>query len=98
MHQILSGDTIIVRGVPKGGPPPERTIGLSGVTAPKLARRPAAPNSELADNKDFRDEVSDYAESTKKSNSKFKFFSMYKDCNFNFWNTHSPMHGRQGNI
>ena len=40
MFQALSGDTVIVRGPPRGGPPPERTIGLSNITAPRLARRP----------------------------------------------------------
>lgn len=40
VKQILSGDAIVVRGKPKGGPPPERTICLSNVTAPRLARRP----------------------------------------------------------
>ncbi len=52
---MLSGDSIVVRGVPKGGPPPERTIALSHITAPKLGRRPA----EGADvESQQRDEVS----------------------------------------
>jgi len=34
-----------LRGQPKGGPPPERTVCLSNITAPKLARR-ANPNVE----------------------------------------------------
>ncbi|ESN89999.1 hypothetical protein HELRODRAFT_186227 [Helobdella robusta] len=58
VKSILSGDTIIVRGVPKGGPPPERTVGFSGITAPKLARRPfdaAAVQAEAAD-KEIKDE------------------------------------------
>ncbi|KAJ8031554.1 nuclease domain-containing protein 1 [Holothuria leucospilota] len=45
VKQILSGDAVIIRGVPKGGPPPEKQICLSNVVAPKLARR-ANPNIE----------------------------------------------------
>ena len=51
--QVLSGDTVIVRGPPKGGPPPERTIGLSNVTAPRLARRPGISDEA----KESKDEV-----------------------------------------
>ena len=35
----------MIRGQPKGGPPPERTLALSYITAPRLARR-ANPSSE----------------------------------------------------
>lgn len=45
VKQVLSGDTIVLRGQPKGGPPPERTVCLSNINAPKLARR-ANPNFE----------------------------------------------------
>ncbi len=45
VFQVLSGDAIIVRGQPKGGPPPERTVCLSNIQAPRLARR-ANPNVE----------------------------------------------------
>ncbi|GFO47277.1 staphylococcal nuclease domain-containing protein 1-like [Plakobranchus ocellatus] len=45
VKQVLSGDTVVLRGQPKGGPPPERTVCLSNITAPKLARRPN-PNVE----------------------------------------------------
>ena len=51
--QVLSGDTVIVRGPPRGGPPPERTIGLSNVTAPRLARRPVIAD----ESKESKDEV-----------------------------------------
>ena len=44
---------MIVRGPPKGGPPPERTIGLSNVTAPRLARRPGIAD----ESKESKDEV-----------------------------------------
>ncbi|XP_071476921.1 staphylococcal nuclease domain-containing protein 1-like [Diadema antillarum] len=47
VKQVLSGDSVIIRDQPRGGPPPERQICLSNVTAPKLARRavPGADNS-----------------------------------------------------
>jgi len=44
---------VIVRGPPRGGPPPERTIGLSNVTAPRLARRPGIADEA----KESKDEV-----------------------------------------
>jgi len=45
VKQVLSGDSIIIRGQPKGGPPPERQISLANINAPRLARRPN-PNIE----------------------------------------------------
>jgi len=39
----LSGDCMVIRGRPRGGPPPEVTLALSSVTAPRIARR-ANPN------------------------------------------------------
>ena len=42
---MLSGDCVVIRGQPKGGPPPERTLALTNITAPKLGRR-ANPNME----------------------------------------------------
>ncbi|XP_076036932.1 staphylococcal nuclease domain-containing protein 1 [Oratosquilla oratoria] len=47
--QVLSGDAIIVRGQPKGGPPPERQINFSNVVAPRLARRATANAPESQD-------------------------------------------------
>lgn len=43
--QIVSGDTVIIRGQPRGGPPPTRTLTMSKISAPRLARR-ANPNVE----------------------------------------------------
>lgn len=45
--QVLSGDSVIIREQPRNGPPPEKQICLSNITAPKLARRalPSAENS-----------------------------------------------------
>ena len=37
--QVLSADALIIRGQPRGGPPPERQLCLSNITAPRLARR-----------------------------------------------------------
>lgn len=49
VKQVLSGDSVIVRGIPKGGPPPEKQINFSSVVAPKLARR---PGGNVEDSKD----------------------------------------------
>lgn len=53
--QVLSGCAIIVRGQPRGGPPPERQINLSNIRAGALARRAA---QSQPDSKDIPDEVS----------------------------------------
>lgn len=45
VKQVLSGDTIVIRKQPQGGPPPEKIIALSGITAPKLARQ-RTPNND----------------------------------------------------
>lgn len=37
-RQVLSGDSLVVRGVPQGGPPPEQLLFFSSVQAPRLAR------------------------------------------------------------
>ncbi|XP_054718576.1 staphylococcal nuclease domain-containing protein 1-like [Uloborus diversus] len=42
VKQVQSGDTVILRGQPRGGKPKEKTLGLSSIIAPKLARRPNA--------------------------------------------------------
>ncbi|CAB3225154.1 unnamed protein product [Arctia plantaginis] len=44
VKQVLSGDTVVIRKQPQGGPPPEKVIALSGITAPKLARQRTANN------------------------------------------------------
>ncbi|XP_066523227.1 staphylococcal nuclease domain-containing protein 1 isoform X2 [Hoplias malabaricus] len=53
VKMVLSGCAIIVRGQPRGGPPPERQINLSNVRAGALARR-AIQNQP--DTKDTQDE------------------------------------------
>lgn len=45
----------MIRGQPRGGPPQERTLAFSNVSAPRLARRPN-PNSENPS--ETKDEVS----------------------------------------
>lgn len=47
VKQVLSGDSVVIRGQPRGGPPPERQLCLSNVNAPKLARR-SNPNVEAS--------------------------------------------------
>ena len=49
--QVLSGDTVVIRGQPKGGPPPEKTLGLTNITAAKLGRR-ANPSNNVTETKD----------------------------------------------
>jgi len=51
VKQALSGDSIIIRGQPKGGPPPERQLNFSNISAPRLARRPGG-NVKIEDAKD----------------------------------------------
>lgn len=49
---VTSGDTVIIRGVPTKGPPPEKTISFAGVMAPRLARRPSPNDSRSTVQKD----------------------------------------------
>ena len=59
LAQVLSGDSIILRGQPKGGPPPEKTIGLSNIVAPRLGRR-ATGNSEETKDEPFAWEAREF--------------------------------------
>ena len=45
LEQVLSGDAAVILGPPRGGPPPTRTVALSNILAPRLARR-GNPNVE----------------------------------------------------
>ncbi|CAJ0963434.1 unnamed protein product, partial [Mesorhabditis belari] len=40
VKQVLSGDAIVLQGQTTQGPPPEATVYLSNVTAPRLGKRP----------------------------------------------------------
>uniref|UniRef100_A0A2K6UMW6 Staphylococcal nuclease domain-containing protein n=1 Tax=Saimiri boliviensis boliviensis TaxID=39432 RepID=A0A2K6UMW6_SAIBB len=51
-QSVLSGCAIIVRGQPRGGPPPERQINLSNIRAGNLARRAAATQPDAKDTPD----------------------------------------------
>lgn len=42
VKSVLSGDTLIVRGRPVKGPPPERMLTLSNATAPRFGGRDQA--------------------------------------------------------
>jgi staphylococcal nuclease domain-containing protein 1 len=42
---VLSGDTVILRGRPVSGPPPERTLSLAYIMAPRLGT-PSDPSKE----------------------------------------------------
>merc|ERR1719266_2929985 len=44
VKKVQDGGFITVRGQPRNGPPPERTIALSEIDAPKMARRPTPNN------------------------------------------------------
>lgn len=50
--QVLDGGTVIIRGQPRNGPPPERLLALAEIEAPRLARRPG-PNSVATDDEPF---------------------------------------------
>ena len=49
MFQVNSGDTIVLKGRPRGGPPPERNISLAFISAPKLGRRPIGNEEATVD-------------------------------------------------
>ncbi|TVK72983.1 Staphylococcal nuclease domain-containing protein 1 [Bagarius yarrelli] len=49
VKMVLSGCAIIVRGQPRGGPPPERQINLSNVRAGALARRATQGQPDIKD-------------------------------------------------
>ncbi len=45
----MDGGAIIIRGQPRNGPPPERTLALENIEAPRMARRPTGNNPGTAD-------------------------------------------------
>uniref|UniRef100_A0A8C1KFY4 Staphylococcal nuclease domain-containing protein n=1 Tax=Cyprinus carpio TaxID=7962 RepID=A0A8C1KFY4_CYPCA len=51
-NTVLSGCAVIVRGQPRGGPPPERQINLSNVRAGALARRAVQGQPDTKDTPD----------------------------------------------
>jgi len=42
VKEVLSGDTVVLMGAPKGGPPPEIRLTLSSLIAPRLANNARA--------------------------------------------------------
>ena len=40
VKSVLDGGSVVIRGQPRNGPPPERILALSEVDAPRMARRP----------------------------------------------------------
>ncbi|XP_075991431.1 staphylococcal nuclease domain-containing protein 1 [Anticarsia gemmatalis] len=60
VKQVLSGDTIVIRKQPQGGPPPEKVIALSGITAPKLARQRTANNDTETKDEPFAWEAREF--------------------------------------
>uniref|UniRef100_A0A4W6CKA6 Staphylococcal nuclease domain-containing protein n=1 Tax=Lates calcarifer TaxID=8187 RepID=A0A4W6CKA6_LATCA len=52
VKMVLSGCAIIVRGQPRGGPPPERQINLSNIRAGAMARRAAQGQPDTKDTPD----------------------------------------------
>ncbi|CAG9558149.1 unnamed protein product [Danaus chrysippus] len=60
VKQVLSGDTIVIRRQPQGGPPPEKVIALSGITAPKLARQRTANNDSETKDEPFAWEAREF--------------------------------------
>ncbi|KAF1763864.1 hypothetical protein GCK72_003810 [Caenorhabditis remanei] len=49
VKSVLSGDAVILQGQPQNGPPPEWTVYLSNVSAPRLGRRPTDSSSATPD-------------------------------------------------
>ncbi|CAG9781813.1 unnamed protein product [Diatraea saccharalis] len=60
VKQVLSGDTVVIRRQPQGGPPPEKVIALSGITAPKLARQRTANNDNESKDEPYAWEAREY--------------------------------------
>ncbi|KAJ0183735.1 hypothetical protein K1T71_000158 [Dendrolimus kikuchii] len=60
VKQVLSGDTLIIRKQPQGGPPPEKLITLSCITAPKLARQKSANNDTETKDEPFAWEAREF--------------------------------------
>uniref|UniRef100_A0A1I7XQM5 Staphylococcal nuclease domain-containing protein 1 n=1 Tax=Heterorhabditis bacteriophora TaxID=37862 RepID=A0A1I7XQM5_HETBA len=49
VKQVLSGDAVVLQGQPTNGPPPEATVYLSNVSAPRLGKRPTENAAGTAD-------------------------------------------------
>jgi len=49
VKQVLDGGAVVIRGQPRNGPPPERTLALAEVDVPRMARRPTASSGATED-------------------------------------------------
>ncbi|KAI4470629.1 ebna2 binding protein [Holotrichia oblita] len=58
VKQVLSGDSVIIRGS-VGAPPPEKQLNFSNIIAPKLARR-ATETSEVTKDEPFAWEAREF--------------------------------------
>lgn len=47
LKQVISGETVVIREKASDGPPPSKTIVITNIVCPKLARRPL-PNNPIA--------------------------------------------------
>ncbi|XP_049819243.1 staphylococcal nuclease domain-containing protein 1 isoform X2 [Aethina tumida] len=79
IKQILSGDSVIIRGL-SGAPPPEKQINFSGIVAPKLARR-AGESTETTKDEPWAWEAREYLR--KKLIGEEVFFTSEKPPNTN---------------
>ena len=48
VKQVMDGGAVVIRGPPRNGPPPEMTLALTNIDAPRLARRKTA-NAEATE-------------------------------------------------
>eukprot|EP00121_Abeoforma_whisleri_P001473 Awhi_evm1s1311 len=53
VKSVLSGDTVVIRGQPNQGPPPERLLSLAYIAAPKPGRRPNAKGEDQREDEPF---------------------------------------------
>ena len=42
VKEVVSGDTLVIMGPPRGGPPPEKRLTLASLIAPRMVRSVAA--------------------------------------------------------
>jgi len=59
VKQVMDGGAVVIRGPPRNGPPPEFTLALTNIDAPRLARRKTA-NAEATEDQPFAWEAREY--------------------------------------
>jgi len=60
VKMVLDGGAVVIRGQPRNGPPPERTLALAEIEAPRLARRPGPNNPEGSADEPFAWEAREF--------------------------------------